>query len=167
MPRKRSPSFTRGPLLYCKDAFEGLHAMDDIAGGKIDRGRAAAAQARRSGGARCAPKAKKNSGTSSPARNLARRSHGTIPFPRRRFGAGGSPPTFRRGMRSRSSTKPRCSPANGDSSKRDRRPRNIGKSSPTRPIRLLNPSSGRRWSRSCSSPRWSTDISPSNRRATI
>ncbi|MGD0461491.1 MAG: methionine synthase [Tepidisphaeraceae bacterium] len=26
----------RGPLLYCKDAFEGLHAMDEISGGKID-----------------------------------------------------------------------------------------------------------------------------------
>ncbi|MDP9174311.1 MAG: methionine synthase [Planctomycetota bacterium] len=24
-----------GPLLYCKDAFEGLHAMDDISGGKV------------------------------------------------------------------------------------------------------------------------------------
>ena len=26
----------RGPLLYCKDAFEGLHAMDEISGGKIE-----------------------------------------------------------------------------------------------------------------------------------
>jgi 5-methyltetrahydrofolate--homocysteine methyltransferase len=26
----------RGPLLYCKDAFEGLHAMDEIAGGSIE-----------------------------------------------------------------------------------------------------------------------------------
>jgi 5-methyltetrahydrofolate--homocysteine methyltransferase len=26
----------RGPLLYCKDAFEGLHAMDEISGGKVN-----------------------------------------------------------------------------------------------------------------------------------
>jgi len=26
----------RGPLLYCKDAFEGLHAMDEISGGTLD-----------------------------------------------------------------------------------------------------------------------------------
>ncbi len=25
-----------GPLLYCKDAFEGLHAMDEISGGKVN-----------------------------------------------------------------------------------------------------------------------------------
>ena len=28
-------SLYRGPLLYCKDAFEGLHAMDKIAGGAV------------------------------------------------------------------------------------------------------------------------------------
>src|SRR5687768_2914339 len=27
----------RGPLVYCKDAFEGLHAMDAIGGRKIDQ----------------------------------------------------------------------------------------------------------------------------------
>src|SRR6202043_3676251 len=26
----------RGPLLYCKDAFEGLHAMDDISSGHLE-----------------------------------------------------------------------------------------------------------------------------------
>ena len=29
-----------GPLLYCKDAFEGLAAMDDISGGRVDQARA-------------------------------------------------------------------------------------------------------------------------------
>ena len=29
-------SLYRGPLLYCRDAFEGLHRMDAIAGGKLD-----------------------------------------------------------------------------------------------------------------------------------
>ena len=27
----------RGPLLYCKDAFDGLHMMDAIAGGEVGR----------------------------------------------------------------------------------------------------------------------------------
>ena len=36
-------SLYKGPLLYCKDAFDGLHMMDAIAGGKVDAvvGRAA------------------------------------------------------------------------------------------------------------------------------
>jgi len=29
-------SLYRGPLLYCRDAFEGLHRMDAIAAGKLD-----------------------------------------------------------------------------------------------------------------------------------
>ena len=37
----------KGPLLYCKDAFDGLHMMDAIAGGEVDAGRAPSSAARR------------------------------------------------------------------------------------------------------------------------
>ena len=57
----------QGPLLYCKDAFEGLHAMDVISGGKIADAAAKQQRPARSIARSCGQRARKSLGTSSPA----------------------------------------------------------------------------------------------------
>ena len=51
----------RGPLLYCKDAFEGLAAMDDIRGGQIEAAVAKQQRAGRAGASVCGPRVRGSS----------------------------------------------------------------------------------------------------------
>ena len=79
-------SLYKGPLLYCKDAFDGLHMMDAISGGRstaiVDRAATASEQRKR-----LRPNAVKPYDRAT--RPTCRRSRRTIPSRCRRSGAGG------------------------------------------------------------------------------